>query len=443
MTCNLAESLVGGITGSNTGSITKSKVLGLTIAANGCTVGGIAGQNQGNISECLVEFYNLETTLPNATDRTYGPNTFTGGTVGAIVGAEIGGGISDCYAYKYISQDVLSGGTEPVYRAPSISDINFTIKTYQKNGYYKSIAVDSTKGILFFYDINNSGSDLTSTEERDLKDLNTIMLSNLIDQDNVDGVIVSSSDVNIVSVLGNALYVNNTGTVTLTIHSKQNVATNKSFTLKIINPITKLQISWIDGLGVHEVKDGEGAQALPDIRVQKTKTRTFNVVYSITDVLLGNLANRYQLTLADYQLKADANPNIVGGVSVLNNGVILSNTFSVSSNGEESATISVKFDGDDLFINALNAEFERQFIVSPIDGVIEFNLSEENLPITPSANGSVRVRISTTADDDKITPHILDKNDTELSIVNDEESGNIKYYLPTDLENPIIEQTNY
>lgn len=434
LTCNLTGSLVGGITGSNTGSITKSKVLGLTIAANGCTVGGIAGQNQGNISECLVEFYNLETTLPNATNRTYGPNTFTGGTVGAIVGAEVGGSVSDCYAYKYIDQQVLFSGNEPEYVEPSISSVeDFTIKTHQKNGYYKSIAVDSTNGMLFFYDIANNGNNLTSTEERDLKDLNTIMLSDLIEQNNVDGVIVSSSDINILSVFGNALYVKNTGTVTLTIYSKQNVEVNKSFTLKIINPITKLKISWMDGLGVHEVKDNT------QIAVQKTKTRTFNVVYSITDVLLGNLANRYQLVLADYQLMADVTPSIVDGVSVLNNGVVLSSTFSVSSKGEQPATINVKYSGEDLYTQALNEVFAREFIINPIDGVIEFNLSEENLPITPSANGSVRVRISTTADDDKITPHILDKNDTELSIVNDEESGNIKYYLPTDLENPIIE----
>lgn len=95
----------GGIVGTNTGTINGASVLGLTISADGQIVGGIAGQNSGTIENSRVEFYNFEG----------GVNTFTGATVGGLVGEMTGGEISRSYAYDYTmqsdSQAVLNGNS--------------------------------------------------------------------------------------------------------------------------------------------------------------------------------------------------------------------------------------------------------------------------------------------------------------------------------------------
>lgn len=99
-----AGDIAGGIVGENSGTIDGASVLGLKISANE-TVGGIAGRNSGNITNSRVEFYNFEG----------GVNTFTGATVGGLVGEMTGGKISRSYAYDYTmksdSQAVLSGNT--------------------------------------------------------------------------------------------------------------------------------------------------------------------------------------------------------------------------------------------------------------------------------------------------------------------------------------------
>lgn len=100
-----AGDIAGGIVGENSGTIDGASVLGLKISADGQIVGGIAGRNSGNITNSRVEFYNFEG----------GVNTFTGATVGGLVGEMTGGKISRSYAYDYTmksdSQAVLSGNT--------------------------------------------------------------------------------------------------------------------------------------------------------------------------------------------------------------------------------------------------------------------------------------------------------------------------------------------
>lgn len=99
----------GGIVGTNSGTINGASVLGLTISADGQIVGGIAGRNSGTIQNSRVEFYNFEKSV----------NTFTGATVGGLVGEMTGGEISRSYAYDYTmqsdSQAVLNGNNSGAF----------------------------------------------------------------------------------------------------------------------------------------------------------------------------------------------------------------------------------------------------------------------------------------------------------------------------------------
>ena len=100
--------LVGGIVGTNKGdgTIENVSVLGLTISAPEATVGGVAGENRGKISIARVEFYNLaqqptesDTETPNDLQTQY--NSFSGATVGGVVGKQTGSSISQVYVYDY------------------------------------------------------------------------------------------------------------------------------------------------------------------------------------------------------------------------------------------------------------------------------------------------------------------------------------------------------
>ena len=100
--------LVGGIVGTNKGdgTIENVSVLGLTILAPEATVGGVAGENRGKISIARVEFYNLaqqstesDTETPNDLQTQY--NSFSGATVGGVVGKQTGSSISQVYVYDY------------------------------------------------------------------------------------------------------------------------------------------------------------------------------------------------------------------------------------------------------------------------------------------------------------------------------------------------------
>ncbi len=98
---------VGGLVGSNTGKITNSFVLGLTISATNATyIGGLVGQNSGTISGSGVEFYKFESGYNTITGA---GNTYFGGIVGQ---AESESSISTSYVYAYPLTDLTDGGDD-------------------------------------------------------------------------------------------------------------------------------------------------------------------------------------------------------------------------------------------------------------------------------------------------------------------------------------------
>jgi len=109
---------VGGIAGVNQGTISNSKVLGLTIKVNGEDVGGIAGYNTGTITNCAVEFYNLATNTPEV----YNVNTFSGTNVGALVGYHMSGTIDSSYAYDYTLSASETNNTNRVLLGTTVVD---------------------------------------------------------------------------------------------------------------------------------------------------------------------------------------------------------------------------------------------------------------------------------------------------------------------------------
>lgn len=553
----------GGIAGLNTSLIENCSVLGLTIDASisGSKVGGIAGQNAGTIREGIVEFYNLINKDSTGEEDKYAPNTFTGVTVGGLVGKILNNSIIEkSYVYDYnlassddrvligysgsievgnfagiVAEDadpavtkidysfaVLNDGTpysgylnettkvtitnsyigyygmegydvtylpddiqindnyvesgeegflnyvnngnahlKDLYQDEKVSDVSsYSIKTTDTsttNGYYKSIEVSSDKGILFNYNLEDNPNDLTSSEQNDLNELNTISLSELVGVSDISrNIIVSSSSSNILKIVGSDIIINKTGNVILTLSSKQDVSQYKEIYVKVIYAMSDVIVSWTDASGYTNIVEDDSLSYL-----QKTKTRDYIVGYDKTTVVLGNTAQRYDLTLNEnINMTVNLSGLTESGQSLVSYQKISNEVFKFTANDSSVDTdvslTPVVFEKQDAiepgedeeltedqeienifrseeYQKAINETFERNFKISPTDGVITFALSGENLPITPSTNGTVRVQIETTEKDDYIIPQIRYNNE-ELKI---ETNDNLySYTLPKD------EQTN-
>ncbi len=149
-----ADAGVGGIAGTNNGTISNSSVLGLNITAENAYVGGIAGINAGTIYGSSVEFYNLKSLDETGTTKA---NAFSGGYVGGIVGQIVQSTtsttptIENSYVYNYTSQYTLSGldGVGAIV-GNIATDANVTI--------YKSFAVVWYEGDMFAIGTNDGGT---------------------------------------------------------------------------------------------------------------------------------------------------------------------------------------------------------------------------------------------------------------------------------------------
>ena len=329
-----------------------------------------------------------------------------------------------------------------LYQDEFVSSVDYNFVTTQTNGYYKSIAVESndgiSKGILFNYELAFVSNELTETQQNDLDALNTISLASLIGEENVSqNIIITSSNLNIVKVIGTSIIVQRTGDVILTLSSKQNVEINKQIYVKVSYAISDLYITWNDISNQVNVVEDDSISYL-----QKTKFRDYNIDFENKTVVLGNTAERFDLVQnEDVNITAIVNPteNSVTFEKMSNSAFKAS-----ASRNSVDSTISITpiiygSENSDTFTssdyqNAINEVFERHFDIRPTDGVITFSLSGENLPITPSINGSIRVQIETTDPNDYIIPVVI-YNDEELDIRTEDGNTNyFRYILPQDYD---------
>lgn len=483
---------VGGIAGVNNGQILNSKVEFYKLrnpqtsvvevnTFTGKIVGGIVGELRG---EGLISHSYAYTYIDE--------NVLSGEVVGAIAGNIENGKPTIDYSFAYVG-DISSplgveneranlsnwyvkykiGGSEEYsynYVDGYLSNINFvingqegflnyvnngnhhlkglyqdetttissdmTIKTFKDNNdYYKSIEVDSVKGLMFVYALERQSAVLSSREQNDLDALNRITLSQLLGVEENNNIIITSSDQSIIRVVGNTINVLKTGEVTLTISSKQNVELSVSRLVRVENAISNIEISYSDKRSNYLVQDDSITY------LQKTKYRDYILSYSKPTVILGNMAREEILSqntreIITQEIITIENPT--ADMQAVSMHKIANNQFKAeASKNSVDTKVIFKFEENDDFGASLNKEFERHFTISPTEGVIEFYLSEGNLPITPSINASVKVQIETTAVGDNLFP-IISYGNEELSIRHEENSNIYKYYLLKDGEEKTI-----
>lgn len=490
LTIDSQNSIIGGIAGQNNNIISGAKVEFYNLQSRqddntayntfiGNVVGGIVGQatEDSSIEYSYAYNYNIDSFVENEI------SVFEGNILGAIVGQIVGqtriyisfgvidnvsgfsGNVDDdmstlvtsnsdfYWSYynngEYTSQfsnsnssNLVSSGNgfleyvnegyshyRDLYQEEKVTFVSGSVQTYQENGYYKSLAVDDSRGILFFYDVTRGSEDLSSSAENDLLELNTINLSQLLSNNLSENVIVTSSNNQVARVIGSTIILLDTGDITLTISSKHDVQYSKEINIKVIYAMSQMIISYTDSMdNTYQIEEGSTTY------LQKTRSRQYTVNYENSTVLLGNTATRYSLVQNDVELLITIDNNTFD-ITQTNNIFIVS-----TSNDSTDGIIYIdQIVSDDEWQTAINDEFRRSFNISAVDGVISFSYTGESLPLTPSTNAAIRVEVTTTAsnDSENLRP-IIYNNGLELYISEKDQSlsmGDISVYhytLPQD-----------
>ena len=316
-----------------------------------------------------------------------------------------------------------------------VENVDYSVKTNKDvNGYYKSLEVATAVGeqkqaIMFAYVLKNGTADLNSVEQNALNALNTISLSQLVGIEENKNIIISSSNLNVIKVVGSSLRILKAGKTTLTLSSKQNVEIKETIGVSVVYPLSNIKISWVSAGGSVIVVRDDSTMAL-----QKTRSRDFVVSYENTVVNLGASANSYDLVLNDSTLKVENDINNTTAVSSIVTG---QSSFKVTAN-ENSVktkfTISPQIFEDDVLQSAVEKRFKREFSVQAIDGVISFSLSGEVLSITPSTSTAVKVEIKTTDSTDAVVPFISFNGELLVSKPDGENPNKHNYFLARDVE---------
>ncbi len=316
-----------------------------------------------------------------------------------------------------------------------VTTVDYSVASVKDDqDYNKALAVNSTRGIVFFYKLENNASDLTSSEMADLNELNTISLSQLVGEEVNRNVIVSSSNSQIIKTVGSSLIVLKTGEVTLTLSSKQDVTLSKDIKVNVVYAMSDMVISWADNAGrVTTIQDGTM------LALQKTTSRTYNISYDKTEVYLGSLASRY--ILEQNEITINVKNTLANGAE----GNIVDYEISGSDlkliTGSDSGTTNFEITpvvfADRTLQSAIDGKFKRNFTLNPIDGVIDFDIAGDELPITPSIKGEMEVRIRTTDVSDSVYPVISFNGDT---LIAKEENGVYRYSI-RGREDAILEVT--
>ncbi len=314
-----------------------------------------------------------------------------------------------------------------LYQEEKVEEINYNVDKYEENGYYKSLPVDENNGILFFYKLNDNFVDLNSAQTNELNRFNTISLEQLIGASVSKNVIITSSKVNIVRVIGSTLQVLNVGDVDIVLSSKMDVQNCKTIHIKIVYALSEVLLSWTG-------RGGNTAYVADDsiVSIQETKSRDYFVSYLRPQVYLGVSANGYTLKQNTISLKIDRTVDLEEDKEkIVDCEVSGGNTFKVNVKSNDARTnfvVSPKIFEEENYQNSIDEEFERKFVINPTKGVITFSLTGNSLPITPSINSSIQVEIRTTAENDRIVPVIM-LNGEKLVSTNEEKESLYHYHL--------------
>ena len=414
------NSITGGAVGALVGQVTGSANIANSFAV--VNIDTLVGMTNTGAATTIQNVY-----LSNYVSGSYNSyaydNAGRGGSLSSLSGLTLP---SDVWALGGSEgfMDDINGGF-PYLKAfyqnlpvSSVSEYHVALNNPLKtaNGLYKAINVTASeteeRAILFRYEVSAFDQQtMNSSELRDLTELNTISLADLlgISAEQVESLVILSANTGVIDISGSNLVIRRQGEVELTLSSKQDYTKSKTISVKTIYALSDIRAERISLGGSIEI-----AQNSPE-PLQRGKNLT--VVYSFTNpsLHLGNRGNIYDLISNSSNFVSV----IKEGDTILRDNVessdatftytttgLRADNFNIETTLELKNLLNVTLDDQDKA--AIDKVFTKAFRLRLFNGAIDLGLAGggEEISITPSTMGVVEVTLRTNDYNDEITPII-------------------------------------
>ena len=491
---NSTNGYVGGIVGYNSGTISNSKfefyIFGTesstyTNTISGAFAGGIVGYaNGGTIQNTYAYNYNLK----NTTEDNVPIKGSTAGNenVGAFVGyagskftvtnsfsmiyatktddtvqglkaysntTEIAATLTDVYwghGTNYQSNtssnwinpgeegflEYVRGGEahlKTLYQSASVSDLG----EFQIANTEKSLYIGDKQGVLYIHKLKDSSS-LSDSELAELKDLNTISLTDLFGTNGAN-VVASVDNALVAQVVGNTIVLNDIGEFNLTISSKQNYTISETFQIKVLYVVADFTI-WHNNIQTSGFNVQERTSADVSFTVRSS-------IYLRGQAYALQLhAMQINMTLVDEGLndQVELSTNGMQGQIFVKEGtkeaVSPNANFKVVADVKlnNAATSFENFDYD----KAIKDATSKTLSITPVLGANDIRISASSLTVVPSYNSQLTVILSTDDTDDGLKLRIEKGSSGSLT---ETVAGDMHTYsfAGQDVLQVLVSQSNY
>lgn len=389
---NISANTKGAIVGNCTDSAKNSKISNSFAVVN---IKNFVGSGEFTITDCYTGYYERITSGENV-----GKYKYVSGVTKTNDELWINDGDENFNANT-------NGGFSHLKFAQSekvnISTIEF------KDSNQRFIKVDGTTAILYLYEIDVARI-LNNTEKASLKNKNTYNLSDLFNltEEAIDYVVVSSENENLANAQLGKLEITNVGETQITLLSKQDFSTEKTFTIKVIHIIDDFKASY-NGLETTGVEVQEGRNAQIDFTIKEktylNSAEEFNLVLDNIQIKSEELADDYKAYIS-YSVE-----NRVGSVNVKSGAKAHFSSFIINN--------YIAVEGlDEKYNDAIKGIFNKDITVIPFEGTNYIMSDYSAIPLYPSLSSTFEITLGTDSKTDDLLISIY-KDDTKLQVWKD------------------------
>lgn len=297
------------------------------------------------------------------------------------------------------------------YQAEALSSVDeFTVTDIESGDLYHSLQVGDNDAILFNYAVSSTDqAGMTSSELLALEQLNTISIAKLfgISDELASRLVIASTDASILAIDGANIIIRKTGTVSITLSSKQDFTLTKTFNLQIVNALTTMNASWSYLNGSETIEDNA------TVNLQRGKSLTVTYGFAYTSLYLGNSGNQFALLQNDYTLVWDktviqTNDPVTGNFA--GKHVLTLTSSDTSKDTPVQTYVSLTDVKQATYQAKIKSTFRKSFHLALFNGAISLGLSNNEIGITPSTVGVTTAQLLSSSESDDLIPTVALKN---------------------------------
>ena len=435
--------VVGGVIGeqSTSGTIKQVYVYDYILSSstsnqrlNGDTVGAIVGKTANNITLAIQESFALvdNRNKIDAFIGSKGENEDNFATItysnSYISYYDKNSSFQSVYSEEIDESLFISGGTDfneainggnkyliGFHQDEKVSQLSLPSQAIKDDFANLYKAIFTTDSVVFFKtSLKDTNLSLSESQSQDLKELNTIKLSDF-ENINFNNVILTAENnnneiSNNLIVNGNEIYLQSLGQGVLKLYSKQDVKVSNEYNFIIENSLSSLVVKSQANSGTTEEYTSDSVKT---INIQKTKSREFVVEYATDSVYLGNDSTEFELDMINtfnFSQKEDEEKTEISFDK------ISSNSFVATSDGETDLTVTIFTKiTENSYQSGITNEIGVTFTLHPTTGAIAIGYDRDKIELSPSNVDYVTVSMQTTMVGDETSPVIVIENEDNVA----------------------------